>query len=115
MFQGNTVPFASGTPNQTLVCFITGDGDVTPTLVSGATAPATNNIANYPQSRQPLTMTIGGESAKILFNGIVTGLIGVTQVNFTIPGDLAPGPQPVVVTVGGVPSLPVNLTVTAPK
>jgi len=112
-FQGNTVPFASGNPGQTIVCFITGDGDVTPTLVSGATPPSGTSLANFPQSRQPLTMTIGGEQAKIVFNGIVTGLIGVTQVNFTIPPDLSPGPQPVVVTVGGVASTPVNLTVVA--
>jgi uncharacterized protein (TIGR03437 family) len=58
-------------------------------------------------------MTIGGKPAKIVFTGIVTGLIGITQVNFTIPPDLAPGLQPVVVTVGGVSSAPVNLNVNA--
>jgi uncharacterized protein (TIGR03437 family) len=37
----------------------------------------------------------------------------VTQVNFTIPADAQTGVQPVVVTVGGVSSAPVNVTVTA--
>ena len=112
-FEGSTVPYSSGDPGQTLVCFITGDGDVTPTLGSGATPPAGTSLSQFPQSRQTLTMTIGGEQAKIVFNGIVTGLIGVTQVNFTIPADLPPGLQPVVVTVGGVSSVPVNIKVNA--
>ena len=111
-FNGSLVPFASGAPGQTLVCFITGDGDVTPTLASGATAASGTSLANLPHSRLPLSMTIGGEPAQIVFNGIVPGLIGVTQVNFTIPPDLTPGPHAVVVTVGGAPSAPVNLTIT---
>jgi uncharacterized protein (TIGR03437 family) len=112
-FEGSTIPYPTGDPGQTLVCFITGDGDVTPTLVTGATPAAGSSLARFPQSRQPLSMTIGGEPAKIVFSGIVTGLVGVTQVNFTIPADLAPGLQPVIVTVGGVSSLPVNIKVNA--
>jgi uncharacterized protein (TIGR03437 family) len=112
--QGSMVPDISGAPGQTIVGFVTGDGDMTPTLATGATASAYATLAQLPHSRQPLTMTIGGESANIVFNGIVNGLIGVTQVNFTIPADLPPGPQAVVVTVGGVSSAPVTLNVTAP-
>jgi uncharacterized protein (TIGR03437 family) len=70
-------------------------------------------LSELPASRQPLTLTVGGEQAAIAFDGIVSGLIGVTQVNFTIPPDAQTGVQPVVVNVGGVPSAPVNLTVTA--
>jgi uncharacterized protein (TIGR03437 family) len=112
-FQGSTVPYPEGNPGQTLVCFITGDGDVTPTLVTGATPPAGTSLAQFPRSRQPVTMTVGGEQAKIVFSGIVTGLVGITQVNFTVPADLPPGLQPVIVTVGGVSSVPVNLKVNA--
>ncbi|MDE3196450.1 MAG: Ig-like domain repeat protein [Acidobacteriota bacterium] len=113
-FTGGPVPFASGSPGQTLVCFITGDGDVTPSLASGASVPSGTPLSKFPHSRLPLTMTIGGEPAQIVFNGIVPGLIGVTQVNFTIPADLQPGPQPMVVSVGNASSEPVTLTVTAP-
>lgn len=112
-FNGSLVPFSTGAAGQTLVCFITGDGDVTPTLASGATPRSGTSLANLPHSRLPISMTIGGEAAQIVFNGIVPGLIGVTQVNFTIPSDLTPGPQPVVVMAGGAPSAPVNLTITA--
>jgi uncharacterized protein (TIGR03437 family) len=113
-YQGSMVPDATGTPGQELVGFITGDGDVTPTLASGATASPLATLAQLPHSRQTLTMTIGCEPANIVFDGIVNGLVGVTQVNFTIPADMTPGIQPVVVSVGGVASAPVNLTVTAP-
>src|SRR5665213_3356872 len=107
------VPYASGTPGQTLVGFITGDGDVTPSLATGATAAPGTPVNQLPHSRQALSMTIGGENATVVFSGIVSGLIGVTQVNFTIPSDLKPGPQPVVIAVGGVSSVTVNLNVTA--
>jgi uncharacterized protein (TIGR03437 family) len=114
-YQGSLVPNASGAAGQTIVAFITGDGDVTPSLATGATAVSTPVLSMLPHSRQSLTVTIGGEPAKVVFNGIVPGLIGVTQVNFTIPGDLAAGMQPVMVSVGGVSSAPVNLNVTAPN
>ena len=112
-FNGSLVPYPTAAQNQTIVAFITGDGDVTPTLASGASPPATSTLAQLPVSRQALSLTVGGEKASIVFNGIVPGLIGVTQVNFTVPPDAIVGVDPVVVTVGGVSSAPVNLTVTA--
>jgi uncharacterized protein (TIGR03437 family) len=36
----------------------------------------------------------------------------VTQINFTVPPGVPPGPQPVVVTVGGVASTAGTLMVT---
>jgi uncharacterized protein (TIGR03437 family) len=111
-FNGSLVPFATGAQGQTIVAFITGDGDVTPSLATGATASSSATLAQLPKSRQALSLTVGGEKAAVVFNGIVPGLIGVTQVNFTIPGDAKTGVQPVVVTVGGVSSAPVNVTVT---
>jgi uncharacterized protein (TIGR03437 family) len=47
--------------------------------------------------------------------GIGPGLIGTTQVNFQVPVSVPVGVQPLVVTVNGVASKPVNLTVTAAK
>jgi uncharacterized protein (TIGR03437 family) len=109
---GSLVPIAKAAAGQTIVAFLTGDGDVTPTLATGATPGSVINISQYPKSRQPVAITVAGQTAPIAFNGIVTGLIGVTQVNFTVPATVPAGVQPVVVTVGGVPSAPVNLTVT---
>jgi uncharacterized protein (TIGR03437 family) len=109
---GSLVPSSTAAAGQTIVGFITGDGDVTPTLATGATAVAGTALSQLPHARQTFTLTVGGEPAAIVFKGIVPGLIGVTQVNFMIPSDLNAGPQAVVVTVGGVSSMPVNLTIS---
>ncbi len=87
---------------------------MTPTLATGASPPSGIPLSQFPKPRLPLTVTVGGENASVLFGGTTPGLVGVIQVNFTVPPDIAPGVQPVVVTVGGVASPPVNLTVTAP-
>lgn len=112
-YNGSLVPYATAKQGQTILCFVTGDGDVTPTLATGATPSSSATLAQLPKSRQAVSLTVAGEQAPIVFNGIVSGLIGVTQVNFTVPSDAAIGVDPVVVTVGGASSAPVNLTVTA--
>jgi uncharacterized protein (TIGR03437 family) len=48
----------------------------------------------------------------ILFRGIPAWAIGTTQLNYTVPLTAPLGQQPVVVTIGGVPSQPVTLTIT---
>jgi uncharacterized protein (TIGR03437 family) len=50
--------------------------------------------------------------ASIQFIGIPSGLVGVTQINYQIPGGIGLGTQPVVVSIGGLLSAPANLTVT---
>jgi uncharacterized protein (TIGR03437 family) len=108
---GTLAPNASGKVGDTLLAFITGDGDQTPTLATGATPAAGTAVSRLPRSRLPVSMTIGGVPAPVVFNGVPTGLAGVTQLNFTIPAGVASGAQDVVVTVGGVPSPPVKLTI----
>ena len=103
----NLVPSGSAQRGQVISMYITGDGDVTPTLPTGAT-PA----SRFPKPRLPLSVTVGGVSAELPFYGITPGLVGVTQINFTVPADAPVGPQAVVVTVGGAASPPVTLNVT---
>jgi uncharacterized protein (TIGR03437 family) len=55
---------------------------------------------------------VGGQTAIIDFIGIPVGLVGVTQINYTVPAGISTGVQPVVVTVGGLASQAANLTVT---
>jgi uncharacterized protein (TIGR03437 family) len=107
----NLVPFTSGAAGQTVVAYVTGDGDVNPSLATGTSPAATTPLSRLPSSRQSVSVTVNNLAAKIVFNGIVPGLIGVTQINFTVPESLAPGTYPVVVTAGGVASAPVNFTV----
>jgi len=108
---GALIPFSSGKPGDTLTLFITGDGDVLPALATGASPFTYTPLALLPQPRLPLSVSVGGVTAAIAFAGIPPGLAGVTQVNFVIPLNVSPGPQPVVVTVGGVASNTGNLTV----
>ncbi len=109
---GALVPFANAKPGDTLPLFVTGDGDLTPTLPTGNTPSSDTSLNNLPQPRQPVTLTVGGLTAKILFLGVPFGLSGVTQINFTIPQNAAPGPQQVVVSVGVVQSEAALLTIT---
>jgi uncharacterized protein (TIGR03437 family) len=108
---GNLVPFATGKQGAILLAFITGEGDVTPALITG-TPPHAASVAKLPMPALPATLTVGGVPATLDFIGIPFGLVGVTQINFTIPPTAPLGPQPVVVTIGGVPTAPVTLTVT---
>ena len=108
---GSLVPLATGKTGQVLLAFITGEGDVTPPLITGA-APTTPVVKNLPAPLLPVTVTVGGVPATIQFAGIPDFLAGVTQINFTVPSGVPPGPQPVVVTVGGVAAQPVTLTIT---
>ena len=108
---GATVPYGSGKAGDTLVLYITGEGEVTPALATGSAPSSTTTVSNLPKPVLPVTMTIGGVNAPIAFVGIPYGLVGVTQINFTVPAGLAPGKQPVVVTVGNVPGTAANFTV----
>ena len=56
---------------------------------------------------------VGGVQALVSFYGLTPGVVGLTQVNYLIPAGVAPGPQPVVVTVGGVASQAATIEVTA--
>jgi len=104
----------SAKAGQVLLLFMTGEGDVTPTLATGATPAPSTNVAAYPQPRQAVTVTVGGVPAKLLFQAIPYGLAGVTQIDLTVPADATAGPQQVVVTVGGVAAPALSLTVTTP-
>jgi len=56
-------------------------------------------------------VTVGGVPAHVLFAGIPTGLVGVTQINFQIPATAPPGDQPLVVMVGDQKSQAATVTV----
>ena len=89
---------------------MTGDGDVTPALLTGASPSTVTPVAALPKPRLPLTVTVGGAQAFLQFVGITPGVVGLTQVNFVVPNSALPGVQQVVVTVGGVATPPAKLT-----
>jgi uncharacterized protein (TIGR03437 family) len=105
------VPNSTAKAGDTLLAFITGDGDLTPTLATGATPAAGTAVSRLPKPRQAVTMTIGGVAVTPAFAGVPSGLSGVTQINFVVPAGVPAGLQDVVVTVGGVDSAPAKLNV----
>jgi uncharacterized protein (TIGR03437 family) len=105
-------PFSSAGRGQITTLFITGDGQVSPALATGTTPASGTPLSRLPKSLLPVTLTVAGQNATIDFIGIPSGLVGVTQINYTVPANAPVGVQQVVVTVGTVASPPANLTVT---
>ena len=76
--------------------FGTGGGAIAGGATDGALATGAGTLVT-----QPVAATIGGVPATVDYAGPAPGLVnGAMQVNLTIPPGLAPGPQPVVITVG---------------
>ncbi len=105
------VPYSSGNRGDTLLIFITGEGQVSPALPTGASPFNATPLGLLPQPILPVAVTVGGVPAQIAFVGIPPGLAGATQINFVIPPQAPLGVQPVVVTVGGIPSPAATITV----
>ena len=109
---GTLAPSGTARPGQTAVAFITGDGDTTTFLVTGASPASGTATSRLPRPRLPVTVTVGGLAATVSFAGTPVGLAGVSQVNFTVPATTPLGLQPVVISVGGVRTQTGRLNVT---
>jgi len=110
---GNANPTVSVPQGGAFAVYVTGTGEVSPALKSAYSPTAGTPLASLPKPLLPLSATVGGVPAFIQFVGITPGLIGTMQVNLRLPASVPAGVQPVVITVGGVASPPVNVTVTA--
>ncbi len=109
---GAIVPSANVARNGVFTLYLTGAGAVSPAIATGAAPAAATPVAQLPAPVQTPIVTIGGVQAVIEFAGIPSPLVGVAQVNVRVPSNAPLGTQPVVVTIGSVPSAPANLTVT---
>jgi uncharacterized protein (TIGR03437 family) len=108
---GAVNPSRSGARGQTVSLYLTGEGAVTPSLTTGDTPSPRTPVSSLPKPRQAVVVTVGGVQADVQFVGIPSGLVGVTQINFTIPAGVPTGPQPVVVTIGTAASNTATITV----
>jgi uncharacterized protein (TIGR03437 family) len=96
------------TPGHVLVIYCTGLGETTPPVPTGEAAPAN------PLSRavNDVAVTIGGQTAEVLFAGLTPTQVGLYQVNVRLPAGLTPGPRlTLVVTAAGQSSAPVTIAV----
>src|SRR5262249_34149964 len=96
---GSLVPSATGKRGDTLLPFLTGDGDLNPTIATSATPTSDTPVSRLPKPRPAVTVTVGGVKADVAFIGEPSALAGVTQINFVVP-DVPAGVQSVVVTAG---------------
>ena len=110
-------PVTNATTGQVLLLFMTGEGDVTPSLATGATpSSAITDPTRLPHARMPISVSIGGvpvPASSLLFAGIPNGVAGLTQIDLSVPANAPTGPQPVVVTVGTAAAPPITLNITA--
>ncbi len=91
---------------QFITLWVTGQGSVDSPIATGEAAPADPIALPLADVRAQ----IGGQDAQVVFAGMAPGLAGLMQVNLAIPTTAA-GQQPVVVTVGGVASNQVLISV----
>ncbi len=92
-------PYTSGARGQEIALFITGAGQVSPPLFTGS-APNVTLISELPAPLQTPIVSVGGVKAILNFVGIPDGLVGVVQINFTIPTNIPTGVNTVQVAVG---------------
>lgn len=91
-------------PGSVVIVYATGGGMTAAQNAAGKAASGASPLA------APVTATIGGESAAVLYAGSAPGEAnGVVQVNLQLPPDIT-GTQPVILTVGGISS-PATITV----
>ena len=107
---GSVVPQPAASRGGSLFFYVTGEGDVSPPIPTGAPPAAGTPVDQLPKPLLPVSVTIGGVPARIVFIGNPF-LVGLTQINVTVPQNAPLGKQSVVVTVGGVASKPALVTV----
>ena len=118
---GFLTPDGSAQPGQAVTAYVTGEGDVTPFLATGASPPSGTSTKSFPQPILEYIISVGGMIAPISFIGVPPGLVGVTQINFTIPANVPPGVQTVVMgipttgAIGSPPPGPVVILDTNPQ
>ncbi len=106
---GNLVgPSNPARAGDTVVFYCLGLGAVSPMVADGAAAPG-----NPPASTvNPVTVTVGGQTANVIFAGLTPTLAGLYQINLTVPPNTGTGDQVrVVLSTAGQTSVAVNLSV----
>jgi len=89
----SSTPAARGTA---ITLFGTGEG-----LTSGPNIAGQPAVAPYPVPTLPVTLTIGGVDAQLLYAGEAPGFAGLLQIDAIVPGGFVPsGPVAAQLTVG---------------
>jgi len=87
--------------NSALLIFLTGLGPTAPAVPSGVPGP-TNPLA---VSLTTPTVTLGGAQLPLLYSGLAPGLVGVDQINVSVPFNVPTGTSvPLVISQGSFSS-----------
>ena len=66
---------------------------------------------DLPRCALPISVTVNGEPAQVLYAGIAPGLVqGANQINIQLPDDITFGPLTIVLTAGDADSKPFSMT-----
>jgi uncharacterized protein (TIGR03437 family) len=98
---------SSGGRGQTFALYVTGAGEVSPPIATGAVPTGTQ----VPAPLLPVSVTVSGVAATLNYVGIPSWSVGTLQVNFTVPQNAPLGAQSVAVTVGSATSAAATFTV----
>ncbi len=93
-------------PGSIAALYATGEGQTMPPGVTGKVSDY-DKIADYPVPQLPVSVTVGGEPAEIVFAGEAPhSIAGLLQVNFRVPANAPAGDAvPVILMVGSSRSL----------
>jgi len=95
-------------PGDVAIVYCAGLGPVDPPVAAGTATPLTG-LSN---TTNPVTATMGGQAAQVLFAGLAPGFAGLYQVNVLVPTGIPAGNDvPLVLTVAGQQSPPVTIYV----
>ena len=85
--------------NTALVIYLTGLGPTSPAVSTGQPAPSSPLALTLTQP----TITLGGVKLPVLFSGLAPGLVGVDQINVSVPSNIPDGMSvPLVISQGSV-------------
>jgi uncharacterized protein (TIGR03437 family) len=93
-----------------VLAYSTGLGVTSPALQSGQITPAPGATNTYYNTGSPVTVTVGGREARVIYSLASPGFAGLYQTAFEIPAGAGTGNTPVVLSIGGVRSNSVNIS-----
>jgi len=91
----------------TLQFYVNGLGPVDNPTPSGEPAP----LSPLSHTMATPSVTIGGKNAPVSFSGLTPTVVGLYAVNVTVPPDAPSGIQQLVISIGGVGSLPSKIAI----
>jgi hypothetical protein len=78
-------------PGDSIVVYTTGLGATNPTIADGSITPGTSLTNAVNEVDVYLDGAASSEQATVGFAGLTPGLIGLYQINFTVPAGVSPG------------------------